>query len=66
LDKDLAGFLGDLGTQLSGRSSGQLNAGMVSEIVARYRNGEDGFAEQLLQLVILNESLGQLLELAAE
>jgi asparagine synthase (glutamine-hydrolysing) len=64
LGRDLAGYMGELGSRLSARSSGQLDATIVREVVTRYDRGESHFAEQLLQLLILDESLGQLIDTA--
>jgi asparagine synthase (glutamine-hydrolysing) len=42
-----------------------LDASRVDEFVAAWRNGRAGLAEQVLQLVILDESLAQLAALVA-
>jgi asparagine synthase (glutamine-hydrolysing) len=70
----LAGWLGGdlaprqegLGQRLEGGTSGQLSAPRVDAFAAAWRNGRPGLSEQLLQLVILDESLAQLAALAAE
>ena len=61
---DLAPRLDGLGARLSVLSSGQLVAFRVDRFVAAWRGGASHLAEQLLQLVILEESLRQLAELA--
>jgi asparagine synthase (glutamine-hydrolysing) len=63
LRSDLSGRLDELGPRLSQRSKYQLDTTAVREVVSRYRGGEEHFAEQLLQLAILDESLGQLAEI---
>ncbi len=63
LGNDLAGYMDELGPRLSERSMGQLDTTVVREFVTRYRGGEEHFAEQLLQLLILDESLGQLADI---
>jgi asparagine synthase (glutamine-hydrolysing) len=64
LQGDLAPRLDGLGARLSVLSSGQLVAFRVDRFVAAWRGGASHLAEQLLQLVILEESLRQLAELA--
>ncbi len=64
LQGDLAPRLDGLGARLSVLSSGQLVAFRVDRFVAAWRGGSSHLAEQLLQLVILDESLRQLAELA--
>ena len=64
LGRDLSEHMEELGPRLSLRSNGQLDAAVVREVVTRYDRGENHFAEQLLQLLILDESLGQLVDAA--
>jgi len=64
LQGDLAPRLDGLGARLSVLSSGQLVAFRVDRFVDAWRGGSSHLAEQLLQLVILDESLHQLSELA--
>lgn len=59
LQKDLAGRLPELGARLA-RTTGQLNGVAVDAMVNHYTQGADHMAEQLLQLLILDESLRQL------
>ena len=49
-----------LGKRLETLSGGQLAAARADEFVARYRSGRERLAEQVLQLLILDESLAQL------
>jgi asparagine synthase (glutamine-hydrolysing) len=56
----LASRLGGLGGRLDGLTGGQLAAQPVDAFVRRYEQGEERFAEQVLQLLILDESLSQL------
>ncbi len=65
LEGDLAPRLESLGARLARVSSGMLDASRVDAFVAAWRNGRAGFAEQVLQLVILDESLAQLAALVA-
>ena len=55
-----------LGGRLAKLSGGLLDASRVDLFVAAWRDGRSGFAEQVLQLVLLDESLAQLAELAAQ
>ncbi len=64
LSRDLSERMDELGSRLSVRSNVQLDATVVHEVVTRYGRGEKHFAEQLLQLLILDESLGQLIDAA--
>lgn len=64
LSRDLSEHMDELGSRLSVRSNGQMDATVVREVVTRYDRGENHFAEQLLQLLILDESLGQLIDAA--
>jgi len=54
----------DLGARLEGRSGGQLAAGPVDAFVAHYHDGAERAAEKVLQLLMLDESLGQLAQLS--
>ena len=56
----LAGRLDGLGTRLAGSTNGQLAAPRIAAFVETYLKGEERLAEQVLQLVILDESLAQL------
>jgi asparagine synthase (glutamine-hydrolysing) len=60
----LASRLEGLGGRLQALTAGQLAAPRVDAFVQRYRDGSERLAEQLLQLVILDESLAQLKALA--
>lgn len=60
LRRDLAARFPDLGERLSTATSGQLAAGPVDALIARYAAGKERLAEQVLQLLILDESLAQL------
>jgi len=66
LDGDLAPRLEGLGARLNATTSGQLDAARVDAYVAAYRNGGTRLAEQILQLLLLDESLAQLAALAAQ
>jgi asparagine synthase (glutamine-hydrolysing) len=66
LTDDLSQYLDELSPRLSARSNGQLDATAIREVTTRYARGENHFAEQLLQLLILDESLGQLIDLAQD
>jgi asparagine synthase (glutamine-hydrolysing) len=61
----LAPRLMGLGERLATVTSGQLSRRRVDTFVAAWRSGEASLAEQLLQLVILDESLTQLVALSA-
>lgn len=65
LEGALAPRLAGLGERLAAVTSGQLSGPRINAFVAGWRNGEAGLAEQLLQLVILDESLTQLVALSA-
>jgi asparagine synthase (glutamine-hydrolysing) len=52
-----------LGARLEAQSGGQLKGPAVDALIARYRGGGDNGAETVLQLLMLDESLGQLAEL---
>ena len=64
LDDDLAERLPGLGSRLDALSDGQLAARPVDAVVALYRRRAPYLAEQVLQLLILDESLRQLATLA--
>ena len=64
LTTDLAPRLGGLGERLQNVTSGQLAGRSVDALVAAWTSGEKRLAEQVLQLVILDESLAQLANLA--
>jgi asparagine synthase (glutamine-hydrolysing) len=65
LHGDLAPRLSGLGARLAAVTGGQLAAARVDAFVDTWRSGDAGFDEQVLQLVILDESLAQLAALAA-
>ncbi|HTY99301.1 MAG TPA: asparagine synthase C-terminal domain-containing protein, partial [Rhodocyclaceae bacterium] len=60
---DLQQRAAGMGRRLARLSDGLLSAAAVDELAAAYYAGADHFAEQLLQLYILDESLAQLDEL---
>jgi asparagine synthase (glutamine-hydrolysing) len=60
----LAARLNGLGRRLQDLSAGQLAAGAVDAFVQHYSGGAEPLAEQVLQLLILDESLSQLSSLA--
>jgi asparagine synthase (glutamine-hydrolysing) len=66
LEGDLAPRLAGLGARLSALTSGQLAAARVDAYVAAWREGGERLGEQVLQLVLLDESLAQLAALAAQ
>jgi asparagine synthase (glutamine-hydrolysing) len=49
---------------LQNTTSGQLSSRSVDALIASWSSGEHRLAEQVLQLVILDESLAQLANLA--
>ena len=57
LEGDLAPRLPGLGARLARCHGGQLEAARVDAFVAAWRDGRPGLAEQVLQLVLLDESL---------
>jgi asparagine synthase (glutamine-hydrolysing) len=61
---DLAPRLDGLGERLSALSAGQLSESRVDHFVAAWRTGSTNLAEQVLQLLILDESLSQLAQMA--
>lgn len=63
LRDDLAPRLAGLGDRLQTLTDGQIAAAATDALVARYQR-EESLAEQLLQLLILDESLAQLRALA--
>lgn len=63
---DLAPRLDRLGERLSALSAGQLSQPNVDRFVAAWRGDARHLGEQLLQLLILDESLRQLTDLAAQ
>jgi asparagine synthase (glutamine-hydrolysing) len=63
---DLAPRMDGLGRRLEAMTGGQLSATRIEAFVAAWRNGLPGLAEQVLQFVILDESLAQLAALAAQ
>ena len=64
LEGDLAPRMPGIGGRLASLSGGMLDAAHVDSFIAAWRNGHRGFAEQVLQLVLLDESLAQLDALA--
>jgi asparagine synthase (glutamine-hydrolysing) len=64
LKADLSPRLGGLGERLQNTTSGQLARHSIDALIAAWTGGENRFAEQVLQLVILDESLAQLANLA--
>lgn len=64
LDGDLAPRQPGLGSRLADLTAGQLAATRVDAYVAAWREGRRDLSEQVLQLVILDESLAQLAALA--
>lgn len=65
LREDLKQRFGGLAQRLEQRTSGQINARRTEQLIAEYRR-RPALAEQMLQLIILDASLGQLLVLAEE
>jgi asparagine synthase (glutamine-hydrolysing) len=64
LKQDLADRLDGIGERLAISTEHQLAGPAIDEMVKRYQQGEPRLAEQVLQLVILDESLAQLRGLA--
>jgi len=60
LQKDLAERYDGLGQRLAEASAGQLLAGQIDAFVGLYRSGCNDLAENILQLLMLDESLRQL------
>ncbi|OWY37423.1 asparagine synthase (glutamine-hydrolyzing) [Xenophilus sp. AP218F] len=65
LRASLAPRFDGLGQRLAALTAGQLDAGAVDAFARAYRDGAEHLAEQMLQLLILDQSLGQLQRLAA-
>jgi asparagine synthase (glutamine-hydrolysing) len=65
LEGDLAPRLAGLGARLAALTSGQLAAARVDAYIAAWRGGGARLGEQVLQLVLLDESLAQLAALGA-
>jgi asparagine synthase (glutamine-hydrolysing) len=65
LEGDLAPRLPGMGARLERLSNGLVRGERVDAFVAAWRGGSRGFAEQVLQLVLLDASLAQLAALAA-
>jgi asparagine synthase (glutamine-hydrolysing) len=65
LGGDLAPRLPGLGERLRALTAGQLDTARVDAFVAAWRQGGTRLDEQMLQLVLLDESLAQLAALAA-
>lgn len=63
LGNDLAERYVGLGARLEQASAGQLCARAVDRVATTYRSGRAGLAENVLQLLILDESLRQLAEM---
>ena len=61
---DLAPRLAGIGGRLAHATRGMLSASAVDAFVAAWRGGQKRYAEQVLQLVLLDTSLGQLQALA--
>jgi asparagine synthase (glutamine-hydrolysing) len=60
LQDDLGERHAGLGARLAAKSDGQVDAAAVDALLAAYRNGNAKLAENVLQLLMLDESLGQL------
>jgi len=60
LNIDLAERYDHIGKRLEDSTQGQLSASGVDIFIALYRNGHKQLAENVLQLLILDESLNQL------
>jgi asparagine synthase (glutamine-hydrolysing) len=65
LQQDLKARFAGLGHRLDALTSGQLNAQRVEQLVAEYQQ-RPALAEQVLQLLILDATLGQLAKLRAQ
>ena len=63
LRDDLADRFDGLGTRLAAATDGQLSATAIDQLSRTYRNGQESLAEQVLQLIVLDESLRQLIAL---
>ncbi len=66
LEGDLAPRLPGMGARLQHLTDGLIRGARVDAFAAAWRGGRRDFAEQLLQLVLLDASLAQLAALAAE
>lgn len=66
LRKDLAPRLAGLGSRLSTLTRGQLSSSRIDRFVTTWLGSGGRFDEQLLQLLILDESLAQLAALSAQ
>ncbi|WP_432722988.1 asparagine synthase (glutamine-hydrolyzing) [Jeongeupia wiesaeckerbachi] len=66
LQTDLADRYAGLGARLTANSDGLLAASAVDTLVAAYRGGNTRYAEQVLQLLMLDASLAQLKQLNTE
>jgi asparagine synthase (glutamine-hydrolysing) len=64
LEGDLAPRLPGIGARLANASRGMLSASSVDAFMDAWRNGQKRYAEQVLQLVLLDASLNQLEALA--
>lgn len=60
LDEDLSARLDVLGKTLSDVTNNQIQEDRITKLISVYRAGDDSLAEQMLQLLILSESLNQL------
>ncbi len=65
LQQDLKARFAGLGNRLEALTNGQLNAQRVEQLVAEYQQ-RPALAEQVLQLLILDATLGQLAKLRAQ
>jgi asparagine synthase (glutamine-hydrolysing) len=65
LKRDLAQRLEGLGERLAALTNSQISGSRVNLLVAAWRTASSNLGEQVLQLLILDESLRQLVELAA-
>jgi asparagine synthase (glutamine-hydrolysing) len=66
LRHDLSERHAGLGARLAASSHGQLDAGAVEALLAAYRSGSAKLGENVLQLLMLDESLAQLSELGLQ
>ncbi len=60
LERDLAPRMPDLGRRLAHRTAGLLEASRIDAFVGAWQGGRAAIAEQVLQLLLLDESLDQL------
>jgi len=63
LHEDLADRYDGLGSRLEHATAGQMRSSHVDAFVTLYRGGCNDLAENILQLLMLDESLSQLREL---